>query len=379
MNPLIQLRRRLHQNAEVSGHETHTKRILKEALTPFSGECVDLAGGKAFLYILDSQKIGPNIVFRADMDALPIAETIDIAYGSTNPGVSHKCGHDGHMAMVVGLAKAWDATPKNQKKGKLLLLFQHAEETGEGALEIMQDPHFLNQSPTCIFGFHNIPEYPLGTLVLAKDIFACASQGLRLTWIGNSAHASEPEKATPIFSFMQALAGKVPDWISHPKDDRFSLATLVYLRLGNENYGITPGEGELAFTLRAKHDDVIANLRDNIVDYATHLSKKHTFNMSWEEKEKFPSTSVSLDLYARIKNNLTCPDIVTEEIAFPFLWSEDFGYYTQKLPGLYFGLGVGESYNLHHPQYNFNDQAIDVYAPLLTQMWTLAMETPAHV
>lgn len=119
---------------------------------------------------------GPVIVIRCELDALPIEESLPLKYRSKNPGVSHKCGHDGHMAIVAGLIFWLETT--SFKKGKIILLFQPAEETGEGAAGVLNDQRFLKLHPDYIFALHNIPGQPLHSIIIVKNKFCAAVQSV---------------------------------------------------------------------------------------------------------------------------------------------------------------------------------------------------------
>lgn len=177
---LTELRQALGQHGELSGQEAETRRLLREFLARHTSlEVYDLSGG---LVAAHREPQGPCIAFRGDMDAIP---------GPNGP--YHGCGHDGHSALLAGLGLLLEG----QRLGKsVLLLFQPAEETGQGAAPMAQ-ALLAKERVQAIVGFHNIPGYPLGQPLLRRGVFACASQGLLLHLQGKQAHAAYPEAATP--------------------------------------------------------------------------------------------------------------------------------------------------------------------------------------
>lgn len=362
---LQDLRHELHRNAELSHRELTTQTILRSFLSPFNPtDVIPLADSKALLFGFDSGRPGPHVLFRADMDALPIAEKNESAHSSRNPGTSHACGHDGHMTLVASLADAWQRLPL--KKGKLGLLFQHAEELGEGAREICQDPIFKAWKPSSVFGLHNIPGAPLGEVILGRTIFACASTGLRFDFRGVSSHAAEPSKARSALAVVPKLLQLAQNLNSSTYDETFFLATPVHVQIGGENYGITPGHGRLSFTLRSISNRVLESGLTALIEGAKELSEKEGLGLTIEQIEPFPALSIDTSMTTLVEEAAEASGLAHRYLDFPFLWSEDFGYFTESYPGTYFGVGMGtDRPGLHDPSYDFNDEALIPYAKLM--------------
>ncbi len=185
---LIQLRRWLHAYPELSGFETKTAAHLIayiEKLQP--DKIVSNIGGNGFLVLFDSGKPGQSILFRSELDALPIQEVNKFAYRSVTDGISHKCGHDGHATILCGLAEK--LAMRRSLSGKVYLLFQPAEETGEGAKLVSDDAKFDIQ-PDYVFAFHNIPGYKKGTIVLKEGLFSAAVSSIIIKLIGQNGTCS---------------------------------------------------------------------------------------------------------------------------------------------------------------------------------------------
>lgn len=191
--PLMGLRQALGQHGELSGQEAETRRLLREFLARHTSlEVYDLSGG---LVAAHREPQGPCIAFRGDMDAIP---------GPNGP--YHGCGHDGHSALLAGLGLLLEG----QRLGKsVLLLFQPAEETGQGAAPMAQ-ALLAKERVQAIVGFHNIPGYPLGQLLLRQGVFACASQGLLLRLQGKQAHAAYPEEGCNPIPLLAGLLDALP-------------------------------------------------------------------------------------------------------------------------------------------------------------------------
>lgn len=369
MNDLINLRKELHQSPELSSYEVGTQKILLEFLKKFKpSNIIHLADNKALLVEFDSGKAGRNILYRADLDALPVPEQNDFSYASKNAGVAHKCGHDGHMTLACSLPEIWQ---KQNCSGKLGLLFQHAEEIAVGAKEVMEDEAFHKWKPDIILGLHNLPGHKTNEIVFSEDIFSCASMGLRISFTGTSSHAGEPEKAVSPYSSLLKITEVAQTLISPQEDDKFSLSTLVHMKMGEENYGITPGKGIVCFTLRAKRTEVLLDHKNFLRDKATELAAKNNLSVDFEEFDYFPATKNSTTVVKELVAAGKKAQLDTIEKTFPFRWSEDFGFFSDVCPTAYFGIGNGESsFPLHHPQYDFNDNVIESFQKLFKSFFS---------
>ena len=189
---LQEFRRILHRYAERSGEEKQTATIVREFLEDCEpDQLITNIGGNGLAALYQGQTSRPTILIRADMDALPIPETVDLPHRSQTPEVSHKCGHDGHTAIVAGLAARFHE--QRPTRGSVVLLFQPAEETGQGARQVLDDPKFSQFQPDFVFALHNLPGALKGQVLLREGTFASASKGLIIQLKGATSHASEPE------------------------------------------------------------------------------------------------------------------------------------------------------------------------------------------
>ncbi|MEL6736900.1 MAG: amidohydrolase, partial [Pseudomonadota bacterium] len=224
---LTAFRRALHQWPEVSGEEAETARTIiraLESLTP--SRIVAGLGGHGVAAVFDSGRSGPTVLFRAELDALPIQEISQQAWVSKVPGKGHLCGHDGHMTTLLALGRLLSRKPV--ETGRIVLMFQPAEEDGSGARAVVADPAFADIAPDWAFAIHNEPGRPFGTVSTRAGLINCASQGLAITMTGKTAHAANPEDGV---SPTIALAGLVERLSSLGRggalDDDFRLATVT--------------------------------------------------------------------------------------------------------------------------------------------------------
>ncbi len=207
LSALADWRRALHSAPELSGQEEATAREVRRFLEPTTrpDRIVTGLGGHGLALVYDGAEPGPTVLIRAELDALPIKEVSTFAHRSTRPGCAHLCGHDGHMAILAGVARGLAA--QRPKRGRAVLLFQPAEEDGSGAEAVVADPKFAQIAPDFCFALHNMPGQPLGHAALKTGPVACASRGMRITLSGRTAHASTPGQG---LSPMPALAALMP-------------------------------------------------------------------------------------------------------------------------------------------------------------------------
>lgn len=338
---LKELRQSLHDLAELSGKESQTAHYVYSLLQEHNPAGLwNNIGGHGVLAQFKFSDSGPKILIRADLDALPDPK-----------GAAHRCGHDGHMTLVLSLLNHL----KDFKQGSLYLFFQPAEETGAGALASLKDPVFQDLNFDAVFGLHNLPGLPLGEVVLCESTFACSSVGLKLSIQGRSSHAAEPQNAHSPFPLMQDLNTLCATMTKTAEDEHFQLATLTHLKLGEESFGITPGHGEVFITLRSFLDSSLEKMKNDI----RNLVERTNFEVKIEEHDYFPATTVDSKIVDSLAKIFSEKKITYRINDFPFRWSEDFGYFTQKYPGVYFGLGSGEDCKpLHDTHYEFPDELL---------------------
>lgn len=356
---LINFRQTLHQNPELSGNEEYTAEALKRTVIRFQpDDIIDNIGGYGVAFIYNGQEPGPNIMFRAEIDALPIFEISDLDYASRTEGVGHQCGHDGHMAILVGLA---ERISKNKpKRGKVILLFQPAEETGEGALSVIEDPNYYRIEPEMCFALHNIPGYPKGSIILKNHTFSAASQGMIVNLKGTTSHAAEPEKGkSPAIAMAKIIESitKLPE--KKYLFNGYVLSTVVHARLGEQTFGTSPGNAKILLTLRAFDDEDMLVLIEHTKN-AIHLISNHeNLDVDISFTDIYPSTQNNPPLIKIISDNADDLKFNVIELEQPFPWAEDFAQFSQKYKSAIFGLGAGEdSAKLHNADYNFPDEII---------------------
>ncbi|MCA0856299.1 amidohydrolase [Phaeobacter italicus] len=362
---LTGLRHSLHQIPEVSGAEEKTAAYIATYLRAYAPDrLLTGLGGHGVAAVYDGAAEGPTVMIRCELDGLPIEELSDQPYRSTHAGRGHLCGHDGHMTMVAALAE--DLAGKRPARGRVVLMFQPAEETGKGAPAVVADPAFGEIAPDYAFSLHNLPGLAVGQIALCRGPANCASRGMRIRLSGRTSHAAAPQDGvSPAGAMAQLLPGLVALGGGTDLGPDYALVTLTHARLGEATFGIAPGEGEVWATLRTVNDTRMARL----IEEATALVGKVCAEQGLGHEISFD------DVFEACTNN---PEAVTvlqkacERVGLgvamqdrPQRWSEDFGQFGKGAKAAMFWLGSGEDQpQLHNPDYDFPDAAIPVGAGL---------------
>ena len=360
LDKIVALRHELHKYPEVSDHETQTAERIVEFLSQYkNAEIITGIGGNGVACILKGKKEGASVLFRCDLDALPIDEENDIEYKSTKKGVAHKCGHDGHMAIISGLADAFSKKPP--EKGQVVLFYQPSEENGQGAHRVVNDSKFKNLQVDYAFALHNLPGFPKGEILLRNETFAAASKGMIIKLTGKTSHAGEPENGNSPAVAMADIIKQLNDLPN--KKDMFNdlrLLTVIHARLGEVAFGTTPGYAEVMATLRTYTDEDMQKLTSESEKIAKHHAKSSSLKIEIEYVEEFPATVNDEQMVKLIESAADSAGINSKYLDNPFRWSEDFAHFTQNFKGALFGLGSGlKQPQLHNPDYDFPDEIIE--------------------
>jgi amidohydrolase len=361
----------MHQNPELSEHEFNTANRITKYLAQHSSGTTSRVASTGVMVTFDSGVEGESVLLRADVDALPIMETNNFEHKSSIPGVSHKCGHDGHTTIMLGVAQMLTALPIT--KGKVVLLFQPAEENGMGAEAVLKDKFMKDKTFDFIFALHNIPGFEKNQIVIKENVFNANVKSMIIQLQGKTAHAAEPEKGhNPALVIADILHHAESLTNNNPHHSNFFLITPIHINMGEIAYGISAGSGELHLTIRswdlAIFDEKCADLEDFIKRRceSQHL-KAH---ISWTQvffANKNDQTAIEVVRKAAIKNEFD-----VHEMNHSFKWGEDFGLFTQKYKGAMFGLGAGvNTPALHNPDYDFPD---DITSTGIQQFFQIIQE-----
>lgn len=369
LNDVIRLRRTLHRYPELSNLEFETSRRISAFMQSLNPDRELSIGDTGKIFLFEGAGDGPVVLFRCELDALPIQEITDTAWTSLHPQVAHLCGHDGHMAIIAALGKY--IAENRPQKGTVGLLFQPAEENELGARDVVESEEFHRLNPDYIFALHNIPGKPKNTVLVKDGSFSAASKGMTVKLKGITSHAAEPEKgispAMALSGIMSAFNELVAD--SGQFSD-ITFVTFIYIRMGEPAFGISPDYGEIGITLRAFENrdmELLTQKAEKIVELIAR-QKNLDFEISYDEI--YPATQNDPGCVQMIREAAEESELSIENMDKPNRWSEDFSYFTATTKGAQFGFGAGEQQPpLHNPGYDFPDDLIEPAARLFYRLY----------
>lgn len=363
-------RRALHAEPELSGSERETAASIVRALGEARPDRVlEGLGGWGVAALFEGAEPGPTVMLRAELDALPIEESGAAAHRSRRPGQAHLCGHDGHMATLLGVSRRLHREPP--RRGRVWLLFQPAEETGAGAAAVLADPRFAQIAPTHAFALHNLPGIARGEAVVPMGPANCASVGLAVRLAGRTAHASSPETGLPptaaLAELLLALNGLGAP-ATHPDGslpEGFAMSTVTHAQLGEPTFGVAPGEATVFATLRTLRDPEMGALRAEAGALIERVAARHGLSALIEEHDAFRACTNHPEASALLRRGAEGEGLVCHAGP-PLRASEDFGRFGEGARAAMLFLGAGLDHPpLHDPRYDFQDALIGVGAALL--------------
>jgi hippurate hydrolase len=363
---IIEFRRALHRIPELDFDLPETRAFLTEVLTPLGCELRDL-GKAGFTAFFDNHQ-AVTLAFRSDMDAIPIEEPAGCAFRSVHTGAMHACGHDGHMAMLLGLA-LWLRAHAAEAKANALLVFQASEETTGGAHLICQSGVLRDYGASKIYGLHLWPGQPKGQIVCRPGGFMAGTFVVEAEIEGRAAHIAEYRKGA------DALAAGCL-FVEHAYAFEAALPPEIYrlLRFGEFHAGtannVIADKARLAGAIRAYDDDTFAALHD-AVDAAARAAEQQTgTRITLHKSEGYPPVINPPALYEETKAALTAAGFAWHELNEPLMTAEDFAFYQREIPGLFLHLGTGVDAKLHNPTYTLDESVlitgVKIFRTLLT-------------
>ncbi len=364
------IRRHLHSHPELSGKEFETAKYVADFLRLCSPrELHEGIGGTGIWATFEADEPGKHIAFRCELDALPIQEINDFEHASQTPKVSHKCGHDGHIAILMGLAKHLKNNPL--QRGKVSLIFQPAEENGEGAKAMLSDVDFKNAfQPDFMYALHNVPGQEMHKVMSKADVFTPSVISIKIHFQGKTSHAAEPEMGINPAKAIAEIILEL-DSLQQPNKDAndFALIAVVESTIGSAWYGISAGEGCLGLTLRSWNNIRMEILKKDVVSLCQRCAAKHQLSLSFEYFDEFRANINHAYCHQTIARAAKALNFAYQELPFAFKWGEDFGLFTEYFPGAMFALGSGvNTPALHNPDYDFPDELIDTGVQLFAKI-----------
>ncbi|NEU12436.1 amidohydrolase [Methylobacterium sp. BTF04] len=364
----------LHAHPELQYDVHRTAGFVADKLRSFG--CDEVATGigrTGVVGIIRGRAHGSNraIGLRADMDALPIQEVRDLPYRSTIPGKMHACGHDGHTAMLLGAARY--LTETRDFDGTAVMIFQPAEEGGGGGEAMVRDGMMERFGVETVYGMHNIPGLALGQFAIRPGPIMASTDRFTITITGKGGHAAQPHAAIDSVLVASHIVMALQTVVSRSVDPLDSAVVSVCALDAGEAFNVLPQCVTMRGTMRALSKPVRALMQERIAAIVTHVAQGFGAKAEIDYASGYPVTEnhpAETDFIADVAASLVGEDKVNREVA-PMMAAEDFSYMLAHRPGAYIFLGNGDSAGLHHPEYDFCDDA----APLGASLWARVIET----
>ena len=297
------------------------------------------------------------IGLRADMDALPIEETTELAYASKNKGLMHACGHDGHTAMLLGAARYLAET--RNFAGDAVVIFQPAEEGGAGAAAMIKDGLMDRFAIDQVYGMHNGPGIPIGSFAIRTGPIMAATDSIDIDIEGHGGHAARPHKCidsvlvgAQLITALQSIVARSID----PLDS--AVISMCEFHAGNAR-NVIPQTAELRGTVRTLTPEVRALVEKRVREVVAGVAQITGAKIELKYQRGYPVTvnhAAPTDLATQVAREVA-GDANVHEMP-PMMGAEDFSYMLEARPGAFIFCGNGNSAGLHHPAYDFNDEAI---------------------
>jgi hippurate hydrolase len=366
-------RRHLHQTPELNFDVFQTAAFVTEKLKAFGCDEVVTGLGKTGVVgiIRGRQGEGSTIGLRADMDALPINEITGKPYASTVAGKMHACGHDGHTAMLLGAARYLAET--RNFAGSVAVIFQPAEEGGGGGNEMVKDGMMDRFKIEKVFGMHNMPSLPIGHFAIRPGPIMAATAEFTITVKGRGGHAAMPNGTIDPIVITSQLVTALQTITSRNADPVEALVVSVTKFHAGDAYNVIPEQAEIAGTVRTLKKEMAKMAEQRIRAICAGVAATFGAEITVDYNANYPvtfnhpqETVFASDVAATIAG-----DAQVIRAMPPVMGGEDFSYMLEARPGAFIFIGNGDTAGLHHPAYDFNDEAI----PHGVSYWVRIAET----
>ncbi|QRM32216.1 M20 aminoacylase family protein [Microvirga sp. VF16] len=357
----VSWRRDFHQHPELLYAVVRTAGKVAERLRAFGcDQVVEGIGQTGVVGIINGQSStgGPTIAIRADMDALPITEQTGAAYQSLEPGMMHACGHDGHTSILLGAARYLAQT--RNFSGRLVLIFQPAEEGGKGAQAMVNEGLMERFGIEEVYALHNMPGLPVGQFAITAGPIMAASDRFKITVNGRGGHAASPHLTIDPLVISAYLVTSLQTIVSRSIDPLDNAVVTVGTINGGQAPNVIADQVVLRGTVRSLNERTRKHCQDQLVQICDRLTQAFGGRATVDYDLGHPVTLNHTDATRILADAARCvvgADAVDDAVA-PFMGSEDFAFMLHARPGAYIFMGNGDSAPLHHSGYDFNDEAM---------------------
>ncbi len=367
-NEMISWRHHFHENPELAYKEFNTSKKVVELLKEFGITEIEEGIGKTGVVATLENGSGKTIGLRADMDALPIfEENKNKKYKSKCDGKMHACGHDGHTTMLLGAAKYLSET-KNFK-GKVVLIFQPAEEGFAGAKAMIDDGLLERYPINEIYGMHNMPGLEAGVLAIEPGPRLAAADNFVIEIIGKGAHGAMPSNSIDPIVCGASVIQNLQHIVSRNSDPKETLViTVASFNSGHAN-NVIPKSASLSGTIRYYNDKIGVLAKKRFFEVVNSTCDAFGAKVDINFQKGYPATinhkkqsEFAYDSAKKIVGNKASSSQA------PMMGSEDFSYFLKKVPGCFAWIGNGPSASLHNPKYDFNDSVLSIGSSFLASI-----------
>ncbi|HYQ07186.1 MAG TPA: M20 aminoacylase family protein [Xanthobacteraceae bacterium] len=372
-NEITQWRRDFHTHPELRFDVHRTAGSVAEKLKSFGcDEVVPAIGRTGVVGVIRGRKAGSKVVgLRADMDALPLEEETGLPYKSTVPGKMHACGHDGHTAMLLGAAKYLAET--RNFAGTAVVIFQPAEEGGAGALAMIKDGLISRFGIHEVYGMHNFPGLPIGEFAIRPGPLMAAADHLQIQIDGKGGHAARPHLSIDTILVGAQMINQLQSIVARNVDPLESAVVSVCMFEAGHTDNVIPQHAFLRGTARSFTPQVRELLHKRIGEVVEGTARIYGASAKINYTSGYPvvvNHERQTAFAAEVAGEIVGKDKVDTNVP-PVMGAEDFSFMLQERPGAFIFIGNGDSAGLHHPAYDFNDEAI----PVGTSYWVRLAES----
>ncbi|GGA73563.1 M20 family metallopeptidase [Ornithinibacillus halotolerans] len=364
---MVEIRRYLHQYPELSFKEYKTAQYIANFYEELNIPYQTGVGGNGVVATLEGAKPGKTIALRADFDALPIQDEKDVPYKSKIDGVMHACGHDGHTATLLGLAKVMKSY-QDKLPGTIVFLHQHAEEYAPGGAKPMIEAGVL-ENVDAVFGNHLWATTPVGTIETSKGVFMAGADRFEIKIQGQGGHGAYPHETKDAVVIGSQIVTQLQQIVSRRIDPlETAVVTVGVFEAGNA-FNIIADTARLVGTVRYLNTDIQEQIIEEIERIISGICTANDCSYTLDYKKGYPpvinhesEATLILDVASKL------PEVKQAAEVIPSMGGEDFAYYLQERPGAFFFTGAqkeGNPYPHHHPHFDFDERAMSIAAKTL--------------
>jgi len=358
---VIEIRRHIHQNPELSFKEFETVRYIKKILSENGIQYDESFGENAVIGIIEGKATGDTIALRADIDALPLTESNNCEYKSSNNGVMHACGHDAHIASLLGTAIILQKL-RDQIKGRIILVFQPAEELIPGGAKILIEKGLITKYDIKrIIGQHALPELPTGQFCFADGFLMAATDELYISFEGVGGHAAVPQKRSDTVLALVEFIHEVKEMQKSLKSDMPFIVAFGRL-VADGVLNVIPSKSSADGTMRTFDEELRKEIKLKLHEIAARTAAENKCTYNLDIRHGYPSVYNDPELTAVVidaaKEFLTDENVKKMELR---MTAEDFAYYGKEIPAVFYRMGISGNgkgnVGLHNSAFDMDEEA----------------------